>query len=155
MRAKSWARCVALVLLAVVGPVVVGVSPASAHTELVSTDPAEGAEIERLPEVVRLTFSERVRLVADGIHVFDPEGAELAASATTSDEDLLVTIDDEVARGTVVVAWRVVSADGHPLAGSLSFSVGAPSTATLGPESVDAPRSVSVALSLSRWPAYA
>src|SRR5688500_14409393 len=105
MRAKRCAACAAIVLLAVVGPLVVGVAPASAHAELVGTDPAQGAVLERLPDVVRLTFSEHVRQVADGIHVFDPDGAELAATATTNDEDLLVTIDDEVARGTVVVAW--------------------------------------------------
>jgi copper transport protein len=154
MRAIRWPAWAAVVLLVVLGSVVAGAAPASAHAELVETDPAQSAVLERLPDVVRLTFSEHVRQVADGIHVFDPDGAELAATATTSDEDLLVTIEDEVARGTVVVAWRVVSADGHPLAGSLSFSVGAPSTATSGIESAGPPGSVSVALSLSRWPAY-
>jgi copper transport protein len=151
MRAIRWATCVALVLLVVVG---VG-GPASAHAELVDTDPAQGAVLDELPDVVRLSFNEHVRQVADGIHVFDATGRELATTAATRDEDLLVTIGDDDAQGTVVVAWRVVSADGHPLAGSLSFSVGAPTGPAPGLESVGAPRSVSVALSLSRWPAYA
>ena len=31
-------------------------------------------------------------------------------------------------RGTHVLSWRVISADGHPVGGSVMFSVGAPST---------------------------
>jgi copper transport protein len=144
----------AFVLLVVLGALLVGAAPAQAHAELVDTDPHPGAVLEHLPDVVRLTFNEHVRQVPDGVHVYDGQGDELAASASTRDEELLVTITDPVDAGTVVVAWRVVSADGHPIAGSLSFSVVAPSAETVTPDVAGAPRSVSVALSLSRWPAY-
>ena len=154
MRANRWPAWAAYVLLVVLGSVVGSAAPASAHAELVATDPVQGAVLDRMPDVVRLTFNEHVLQVADGIHVFAPDGAELATTATTRDADLLVTIGDEVAAGTVTVAWRVVSADGHPIVGSLTFSVGAPSTGTPDFEPAGAPRSVSVALSLSRWPAY-
>ncbi len=155
MRAIRWATCAALVLLVVVGPMVVGAAPAAAHAELVDTDPAQGAVLDEVPDIVRLTFSEHVRQVPDGIHVVDADGDELATTATTSDQDLLVSIEDEATEGTVVVAWRVVSADGHPIAGSLSFSVRAPTGPATGLETAGAPRSVEVALSVSRWPAYA
>ena len=125
-----------------------------AHAELVDDRPGQGAVLDRSPRWSRLTFNEDVRQVPDGVRVFDAEGDELATTATTRDEDLLVTIEDEVAAGTVVVAWRVVSTDGHPISGSLTFSVGAPTPGTSTFEPVGAPRSVSVALSLSRWPAY-
>jgi copper transport protein len=154
MRANRWPAWAACVLLLVLASVVGSAAPAAAHAELVGTDPAQGAVLERMPDVVRLTFNEHVRQVADGIHVFAPDGGELASTATTRDEDLLVTIEDEVAAGTVTVAWRVVSEDGHPVAGSLTFSIGAPSTGSPTFGTVGAPRSVSVALSLSRWPAY-
>ena len=36
-------------------------------------------------------------------------------------------------RGTYVVAWRVVSADSHPVSGGLLFSVGAPSASVVAP----------------------
>ena len=129
--------------------------PASAHAELIDTDPDEGAVLEAAPDVVRLTFSEPVRGVPEGVQVFDAEGEPIASSSRTSDTDLLVTLDEDVTDGTVAVAWRVVSVDGHPIAGTLSFSVGAPSESVAAPV-VDAPEDgVPVALSLSRWPAYA
>ena len=46
-------------------------------------------------------------------------------------------LPDELADGTYVVAWRVVSSDGHPIAGSLTFHVGAPSESVVPPR--DAP----------------
>jgi copper transport protein len=150
MRAIRWTTCAALVLLAVLG---VG-APASAHAELIGSDPTQGAVLERLPDVVTLTFNEHVRQVPDGVHVFDADGEEVAVSASTRDADLLVTIEGEVAPGTIVVAWRVVSEDGHPIAGSLTFSVGAPTGVPPGLDTGGAPGSVSLALSLSRWAAY-
>jgi copper transport protein len=149
--ARRWGGIAAVVAVLVLACA----PPASAHAELIDTDPAEGSVLEAAPDVVRLTFNEPVRGVPDGVQVFDAEGEPIASSSHTSDTDLLVTLDDDITDGTVVVAWRVVSVDGHPIAGTLSFSVGAPS------ESVDAPvvgapeDGVPVALSLSRWPAYA
>lgn len=155
MYATGWPTRALFVLLVVLGSLLGGAGPAAAHAELVDSDPAQGAVLDRLPDVVRLTFSEHVRQVPDGVRVFDPDGDELATTATARDEDLLVTIGDEVSGGTVVVAWRVVSEDGHPIAGSLTFSVGAPTAGRPALETVGAPRSVSFALSVSRWPAYA
>jgi copper transport protein len=151
----GWSAFVLVVVLVIVlGWLLAAAAPAQAHAELVDTDPHPGAVLERLPDVVTFTFSEDVRQVPDGVHVYDAQGDELAASASTRDEDLLVTITDPVESGTVVVAWRVVSVDGHPIAGSLTFSIGAPSADTDTPNTTGAPRSVSIALSLSRWPAY-
>jgi len=47
------------------------------------------------PEEVTLTFNEDVRQVPDGVRVYDADGHELASTARTRDEDLLVTIEDE------------------------------------------------------------
>jgi copper transport protein len=129
--------------------------PASAHASLVDTNPDEGAVLAAAPDVVRLTFSEPVRGVPNGVQVFDAEGAPIASSSRTVDTDLLVTLDQEVGKGTVVVAWRVVSVDGHPIAGTLTFAVGAPSPAVATPDLDASEDDVPVALSLSRWPAYA
>jgi copper transport protein len=151
MRAIRWATCAVLVLLCVVG----AAAPAMAHAELIDTDPRPGAVVDTLPDVVTYTFNEHVSQVPGGVHVYDARGGELDSSASARDDDLLVTIDSPVTSGTVVVAWRVVSADGHPIAGTLTFSVGAPSENAVAPPDSGTPRAVSVALSLSRWPAYA
>ena len=49
-------------------------APASAHAELVETDPAEGAVVETAPETVTLTFNEAVRLTSQEIAVYDAQG---------------------------------------------------------------------------------
>ncbi|GAA1713279.1 CopD family protein [Isoptericola hypogeus] len=117
-----------LLLFAVVCALLVGpAGSASAHATLVSTDPTEGAVLDAAPERVTFTFDESVIGVPAGIRVFDATGAEVASSASVRGSQLFVDLDEEVAEGTLVVLWRLVSEDGHPIGGSLSFAVGAPS----------------------------
>ncbi|GAA4704313.1 copper resistance CopC/CopD family protein [Promicromonospora umidemergens] len=81
--------------------------------------------LDAAPERVTFTFNESVIGVPTGIRVFDATGAEVASSATVRESQLLVDLDEEVPDGTLVVLWRLVSEDGHPIGGSLSFAVGA------------------------------
>ncbi|GAA1476572.1 copper resistance CopC/CopD family protein [Nocardioides aestuarii] len=100
-------------------------APAAAHAQLVATDPADGALLETAPSEVTLTFDEPVRLTAQEITVYDADGATVPSSARTTGTDVVITLDDPSSlRGTHVVGWFVVSADGHPISGSLTFSVG-------------------------------
>ena len=114
----------------------VGVSaaPASAHATLLSSDPAEGEVVAEAPDVVTFTFSETVSLTDDSIQVFDAAGESVEASASGEDEIVTADLPDDLANGTYVVAWRVVSADGHPISGSLTFSIGAPSETVVPPD---------------------
>lgn len=122
-RAGGW-----LLLLTVLAALLVGpAGSASAHATLVSTDPAQGAVLETAPERVTFTFNESVIGVPAGIKVFDAAGTEVASTATVRASRLLVDLDEGVTDGTLVVVWRLVSEDGHPIGGSLSFAVGAPS----------------------------
>jgi copper transport protein len=118
----------ALVALALV---LGGSAPASAHTELVDTDPDEGAVVETTPETVTLTFSEPVLLTSQEVAVHDSDGDPVASSAHTRDQDVLVELADaaDLGAGSYVVSWNVLSTDGHPISGTLTFAVGAPSAA--------------------------
>src|SRR5262245_35113451 len=52
-----------------------------------------------------------------------PDGSATTVAATA--ENTAVTIKPPaLRRGTHVLSWRVVSADGHPVGGSVVFSVG-------------------------------
>ncbi|WP_439938664.1 copper resistance CopC/CopD family protein [Nocardia sp. N13] len=132
-----WRRALGPVVTALVALALVlgGSSPASAHTGLVDTDPDEGAVVETAPETVTLTFSEPVLLTSQEIAVHDSDGDTVASSAHTRDEDVLVGLADaaDLPNGTYVVSWNVLSTDGHPISGALTFSVGAPSTAVSAP----------------------
>ncbi|MBE1875277.1 FixH family protein [Myceligenerans pegani] len=128
-RAGGWLLLAALVCALVVGPA----GTATAHATLIGTDPAEGAVLDAAPERVTFTFDESVIGVPAGIKVFDATGTEVASSSSVRGSRLFVDLEDEVDDGTLVVLWRLVSEDGHPIGGSLSFAVGAPS------EAVDVP----------------
>ncbi len=148
------AAALLVVLAAVAGLVLGAAGPASAHATLVATDPVEGAVLAEAPDEVTFTFNESVIGVPTGVRVFDAEGAEVASTASVSGSQLLVSLDEEVDTGTLVVVWRLVSEDGHPIGGSLTFSVGAPSATVAEPPVGEVDSDAPWTLSLVRWIGY-
>jgi copper transport protein len=150
-RAGSWLLLLAVVCALMLGPAV----SASAHATLIRTDPAHGAVLETAPERITFGFNESVLGVPTGIKVFDATGKEVASSASVRGSELFVDLDEEVGDGTLVVVWRLVSEDGHPIGGSLSFSVGAPSDVVDVPSAdADAATDAPFALGLVRGLGY-
>jgi copper transport protein len=151
-------RTTALLILALVPMLLLGISqPARAHANLVGTDPAEGAVLQTAPSRILFTFDEPVRGVPDGVQVFDPRGDVVAAGTTVTGTELAVDLAARLGNGTTVIAWRVVSEDGHPISGALTFSVGAPSTPGVAtpPSSSSAVPEVPWVLTGARWLGYA
>jgi copper transport protein len=144
-----------LALLAVLfGPA----SPASAHAYLIDSDPASGTVVASVPEQVVLTFSEPVRLVPDRILVVGPDGERVDPGEPRVDgADVIVPLDEGAGtRGTYLVSYRVISADSHPVAGSITFSVGAPSAAPALPAEADlVDPGMRTAMSVTRYVSYA
>ncbi len=130
-RAGAVVVAVALAVLAVLA----GAAPASAHAALVDSDPDEGAVVATAPETVTLTFNEPVRLTGQEITVHDAAGDPVGADAVADGTQVTVGLTDAatLADGTYVVSWNVLSDDGHPLSGALTFSVGAPSVSPVAP----------------------
>ena len=143
-----------LVLLSACALAVGTASPAAAHATLLETDPAEGAVLAEAPESVRLTFDEAVRTVPGGVQVFGPDGEQLEVDAATFGSELDVVLPPEPGEGTLVVVWRVVSDDGHPVSGTLSFSVGAPSDSVVLADAQAGVDEAPLTLSIARWLGY-
>ena len=82
-------------------------APASAHAELVSSDPQDGSRLEAAPGRIVLTFTEPVELGPGHLQVFAPDGnqvekghpAHLDGRAQTATVDLRTGLDD----GTYIV----------------------------------------------------
>lgn len=128
-------------VLAVAGCVLLAAGtagPAEAHATLVRSNPAEGAVLAAAPATAVFTFDEAVSLPDQGVKVFDAAGDTVASSAISRDAVVTVDLPDRMASGTYVVTWRAVSGDGHPIAGSLTFSIGRPSVAVAAPEPAEA-----------------
>jgi len=107
---------------------------ASAHAALESTDPADGSVLKSAPRTLTLTFSESVALLDDSFRVYDPDNRRVKTSSAHHAKDAgdtaSVTLPAKLGTGTFTVAWRVVSADSHPVSGAFTFSIGKPSAAT-------------------------
>lgn len=123
LRLAAGVLFLATLLCAIASP-----DPALAHAALVGTDPADGALLAASPTHVTLTFSEPVSPLV--LKLVGPDGAaETLSSFKLAGETVEIENPRPLAKGTHVLSWRVVSADGHPVGGSLVFSVGAKSTA--------------------------
>lgn len=128
-------RFQALVLLGTVLVLLLaGAAPASAHAALRGTDPDDGSVLKQAPRHVTLTYTESVGLLDDSFRVFGPDQRRVhAGEATHADgrsDTARVSLPGKLAQGTYTVAWRVVSADSHPVSGAFTFSVGKPSATT-------------------------
>ncbi len=114
-----------LVLLAtlVLGPI----GPASAHDELVSTEPAADAVLEASPPAVALEFSEDVLAVSASfvptVILSGPSGEVALGDPAVDGKRVSAAVPEALAPGAYSVIWRVVSADGHPVSGTFAFSV--------------------------------
>ena len=60
------------------------------------------------------------------IRVFDDQVERVDSGDVTkpTDDSVSVGLPDDLANGTYVVAWRVISADSHPIRGAFAYSVG-------------------------------
>jgi copper resistance protein C len=129
---------VALAALTMIGTVAGSAVPASAHAELISSDPESGAVLDQAPESVTLTFEEDLRPEGRALVVTAPDDARVDRRSTlTVDGPVMrVTLDPLTAAGVYRVAYRVVSADGHPVSGEYTFTYRGPggsSPSTSGP----------------------
>lgn len=129
---RTWRTSVVLWLLALA--VLLPASTASAHATLLSSDPPDGAVVQSSPGAVTLTFDETVTLTDSSVQVFDARGDAVPAEVRGRDAVVSAVLGEKLTDGTYVVAWRVVSADAHPVAGSLTFSVGTPSASVTAPQ---------------------
>jgi copper resistance protein C len=113
-----------LVVLATAALSVIATAPvATAHAELESTTPKQGSTVQRLPQQVTLTFSEPIRTPAF-VEVTGPGSTNVASGdVQVRDEVLTQRLGDAAGGGAYSLSYRVTSADGHPISGTVRFTV--------------------------------
>ncbi|MCK1275150.1 CopD family protein [Bradyrhizobium sp. 61] len=123
---------------------------ASAHAALVAVEPTSGSMLASAPKAVELRFNEAV--TPGAIRLIDGAGrARDDARVSASGETISVAMPPDLPQGTAVVSYRVISQDGHPVAGSVIFSIGMP-TGTQPPANAD--RGLNVLIWLARVGLY-
>jgi methionine-rich copper-binding protein CopC len=100
-----------------------GVS-AHAHAHLQKSSPADNSVITTSPPNLELHFSEPARLTALSIQKGEEPKQNLAPLPTTAAQQVTVPLPPLIS-GTYLVVWRVISDDGHVMAGSLHFTLAA------------------------------
>jgi len=95
------------------------------HARLLRSSPAADAQLTSSPQSIRLVFSEAVVAELSQIVVTRQAGSAQPLRVSLDPRDNHALIGDMAAlpAGTHRVAWRIVSADGHPVAGNFSFSL--------------------------------
>ncbi len=113
----------------------VGVGRVSAHAELLTSDPKPGEVLDAGPAHVTLTFNEPVEISLGAIRLFDGSGKSIDISAARHPDgrgDAVEVDVPQLANGSYVVDWRVVSSDSHPVHAAYTFQVGPDSTLATG-----------------------
>ena len=116
-------------------------SDALAHAALVESHPKDGATIEGAPPTVILRFNEPVSPLV--VSLTDPKGSTHRGLAVKALNGVLeISLPTGLNRGSHVLSYRVTSNDGHPIGGSVVFSIGSPtsrgSAAVMGGEGTHA-----------------
>ena len=113
-------------LQVVIAAVAVGVGlplPASAHDVLIASSPADGSTVTGTLETVSFTFDQPVQNFQPAIAVTGPDGKQYQ---TGSPQVLGSVVSGSVAPGPAgryIAAYRIVSADGHPVTGQITFTL--------------------------------
>lgn len=130
---RRWIRGGVVTLVAGLA-LVLGTAPAWAHSRLESSDPASGSSLAASPPKVSLTFNEAVQPGFTVITVIGPDGKDYhSGDISEVDDTVTVGVLPLGPAGEYQVGYRVVSADGHPVSGSVAFTL-----STAGPGSPQA-----------------
>ena len=105
--------------------------PAQAHADFVSSNPSDGSVVQSFPSEISLTFNEELLTIGDEsvntISLIGLDEIEISlSSAEVTGANLVATVAGDAAAlpaGKYRVSYRVVSADGHPVKGEISFEV--------------------------------
>jgi copper transport protein len=125
-------------------------SSAWAHARLVSTSPPDGAVVLKPPHRVIIRFDDNVRVLAGTVVVHNSDKRSVVAGKPHATGRTVLIPLRKLADGDYSIRWRILSDDGHTIAGVFAFAVGAgraPPSSTLAAGG-EGPRARDV---VSRW----
>jgi copper resistance protein C len=99
---------------------------ASAHNTLISSNPAQDASVAAGPQTVVLTFDEPVQegKGLNSVAITGPDGKEWQGGPATVDSNVVSAPLRELGpTGVYTIGYRIVSADGHPVSGKVTFTL--------------------------------
>jgi methionine-rich copper-binding protein CopC len=117
-------------------------APASAHNSLISSNPSNEASLDAGPQTVVLTFDQPVQ-EGEGLNsvaVTGPDGTQWQGGPAKVDSNVVsAPVRALGPAGVYTVGYRIVSADGHPVSGKVTFTLTKPGTGTPAKVTADSP----------------
>lgn len=98
-------------------------APASAHSHVVATTPAEGSTVAEQPGAVSLTTNDALLDFGENtvLQVVGPDGRHYETTCAVVDGATAEVEAELGPAGAYTVVWQVVSTDGHPISGEFGF----------------------------------
>lgn len=124
-----------------IGAVALAPPAAFAHAELASSNPAGKATLQVMPAQVSLTMNEPVQMPSL-VKVTSSDGTRMNSYVVTVEGDTVTTtITQSAPAGAYTISYEIVSADEHPIIGTVNFNVleGATPARAPAPSSTEPP----------------
>lgn len=98
---------------------------ALARLEVVKSEPANGATIDRPVRSLRVFFNQEPDLALSKLELDGPEGAEVEVRGlhTMGERDLMATVSGRMPDGEYKVKWQTAGDDGHVQKGEVTFTL--------------------------------
>jgi methionine-rich copper-binding protein CopC len=126
-------RIIGAILLAGLG-ILAPISPASAHTDLVSTSPAADSDVLAAQDTISLTFSEPPLVDGAAIVVMNSSGDILDSPAPSLEgASLSIPWPADLTTGKTTIQWRATAQDGHVESGEFVFNYTAAAEGGMAP----------------------
>jgi copper transport protein len=96
------------------------------HATLLRSTPSANSHLSKSPDVIRLVFSEQVVPDLSQISIVRPDGSSIQLQVANDPHNvrmLIGRVTTALTSGSYKISWRVLSADGHPVGGTFSFSL--------------------------------
>ena len=136
-------KFLALAVLALLGVT----APAYAHTTLFTSEPSADSIVTIFPNEISLTFNEPLLTLEGGkgnaLSLSAPNGSEIALEKPTIEGGKVSALIPQIPTepGRYRISYRVVSGDGHPVAGEISFAFQSDSVIAPAPSTSATPTS--------------
>ncbi|NDL60692.1 copper resistance CopC family protein [Phytoactinopolyspora mesophila] len=119
------ARIGAAVAGALAGSVLIAAPQASAHNALIDTSPDDGSTVSTQPGTVELVYDQFVQDQFTQVAVLDADENPYHAGEPEVDHNTVTQAVEDLPDGEYTVSYRVISADGHPVSGTFTFTMAA------------------------------
>ncbi len=113
-------------LAALIAAMVFTATPASAHARLEVTSPKDGSSLTATPPEVMLRFNEPIQKDLSQVTVTTGSKDATSGKIQIEGNSVYQPLKSSLKPGSYKIVYKVVSADGHPISGTFSFSYDPP-----------------------------